>query len=157
MTIVALPHQGRKMKPWSHLVKDQFTKFNTVEEDLSASGSSTASSTFSSGHRFAHLPDLPEVGLATDNDIWASKLMAITNADDFKCAIAYILSKHSYFAPHFCSTAPLSMGNTFKGTVHCEAGLASLEYARNTRYDTLDPSALWFASVRQVSRQQYSP
>ena len=147
LTVVDIPHQGEKMMKWSDLADGPY---DTVEENHPTFRFDTPSL------RFANAPDKPEVDLATDDTAWAAQLKEITNADDFRRTVKYITSKHSSIAQFFDNTAALSVGDHFKGTVHCEAGLASLVHARNTEYETSDPSSLWFASVCQYQYRNNS-
>ena len=147
LTVVNIPHQGQKMMTLSDLADGPY---DTVEEKHPTFRFDTPSL------RFGNPPDKPEVDSATDDAAWAAQLKTITNADDFRRAIKYITSTHTSMTKFFDETAALSVGDKFTGTVHCEVGLASLVHARNTEYDTPDPSSLWFASVCPVSIQQYS-
>jgi hypothetical protein len=136
LTVVKIPHQGREMMTWSDLADGPY---DTVSEKLPTSRADTPSL------RFAP-PDEPVVDPASDA-AWAAQLKAITNAEDFRRAIRYIKDMHSSLADSFSPTSALSTGDDFKGTVHCEAGLASLAYARNSKYRPLDGNDLWFSLV----------
>jgi hypothetical protein len=140
LTIIKIPHQGQRMMSWS---------------DVADSGSYDAGERLATAMSYVDSPPLrfsaldeSTVDLATDDTAWAKQLNAITNAADFRRAIKYIQNTHSSAtAELFNPEAPLSTGEGFKGTVHCEAGLASLSYARNTEYSPLDEHSLWFAQV----------
>ena len=58
----------------------------------------------------------------------ASKLNKITSADDVFKIIKLLRGSDTtkHFEVNFCPESPLAKGNRFKGTVHCEASLASL-------------------------------
>ena len=96
--------------------------------------------------RFSAL-DESIVDLTADDAAWAEQLKAITNAADFCRAIIYIQDAHMSIAKFFDPTAPLSTRDGFKGTMYCEAGLASLAYAHNTEHGPPDKHSLWFAQV----------
>jgi hypothetical protein len=138
LTIVKIPHQGRMMMSWSDLAADG--PYDTEKLPTAMSHVDTPSL------RFSEL-DEPIVDLATDDTAWAEQLNAITNAADFRRAIKYIQDTHTSITEFFDSEASLSTGDGFTGTVHCEAGLASLSYAHNTEYGPADEHSLWFAQV----------
>jgi hypothetical protein len=136
LTIVKIPHQGQQMTTWSDLADGPY--------DIVSAKLPTSPAPFEGFLRFA-LPDKSVVD-PTSDAAWAAQLKAITNAEDFRRAIRYIQTVHSSLTEFFCDTAPLSTGDGFKGTVHCEAGLASLAYARDTDYRPLGID-LWFSLV----------
>ena len=139
LTIVKIPHQGRRMMSWLDLADGPY---DTVSGKLPTAMSHVDTPSL----RFSAL-DEPIVDLATDDTAWAEQLKAITNAADFRRAIKYIQNRHTSIAKYFDPEAALSTGDGFKGTVHCEAGLASLSYACNTKYGPPDEHSLWFAQV----------
>jgi hypothetical protein len=136
LTIIKIPHQGRRMMKWTDLADGPFD----IVSEMLPSHVDTPSSRFSA-------LDESIVDLTADDAAWAEQLKAITNAADFRRAIKYIQDAHTSIAEFFDPTAPLSTGDGFKGTVHCEAGLASLAYAHNTEYGPPDEHSLWFAQV----------
>jgi len=80
--------------------------------------------------------------------VWANGLVEITNVDEFSRAISILQGSSTYFSDAFEGGSPLSMGNRFTGTIHCEAFIACLIYLAHSSGKKVNSSLLQEFSVR---------
>jgi len=158
--VVAIPFQGQEMLPWTQLVS---MFFETREVDApsnidSTSASAPASPTpRSEALEFADFDPVFTDPLLTDDSsvsasddttdsemenltkdaAWVTKLQDITSAAEFVRAIEILRKSSPYFERKFGPTSPLSMGDRFGGTAHCESIIACFIYASAFARETI--------------------
>jgi hypothetical protein len=159
--VVGIPHQGQEMLSWRNLLSIFFTMTSNAAETVTEGAlSDEKSHSTSKDYTTPESPTIP--GEASDSDLeystdsssedgsedldtdatWVNELADFTSADEFIRAILILRKNSPYFADAFNDDSPLSMGDKFTGTIHCEAFIACLIYLAHSTGAKIDGNDL---------------